>query len=252
MLKKRVIRSVLGTGVFVIFCSCPVMSAVFFDDFSSGYSQWTLEKSGSADFSIENQEAKFTIKKDYAYLKSNDFTLTGWTTIDFNGQWRIVSATTPEYDIFVYDADDENSWLRVTYQSWGGPYLWFRDSQNGTLQKFNRTPPVTMTDFSIHLTQTGWAFSEGTTDWSEQASTALAGATRFRLKIGGWDASSLSNQIVYFDNIVVVPEPTTLCILGLGILSIVRNTDLIALTIDLSQDIEWQLKILLNRSYLSS
>jgi hypothetical protein len=37
----------------------------------------------------------------------------------------------------------------------------------------------------------------------EITTSALASTTNFKLKIGGWDASSISNQYVYFDDIQI-------------------------------------------------
>ena len=215
--KMRTVKlSFLGAVGILIICLSSVRGAIFSDDFASGYSQWTLDKSGYADFSIENQEAKFTVKSQHVYLKSKVINSSNWNTVDFNGQWRMTAHSTPEYDIFVYDANDEANYIRVTYQSWGGPNLWLRDSAKGTLYQASRTPPSTMTDFSINLTQTGWSFTEGSSSWGEYSSTTLASATGFRIKIGGWDCSNGANQIVYFDNIEVVPEPATIGFLLVG------------------------------------
>jgi hypothetical protein len=228
-MKKICILWVVATAL--LYC-CPAYGFVCFsDDFSgSAYDpgKWDLDVSGSASFAIESGQAKFTIKNHHAFLKSKEIDVSNWDTIDISGQWRILSAKTPEYTITIYNADDETKWLNVTYKSWddilgsGGskPSLWLRDSalpSPYTTDIFYRTPPTEMTDFSIELTKTGWTFTEGSQGWTYNSNT-LADATSFKVRIGGWDASSLSGQIVYFDNIEVsaVPEPATIIMFALG------------------------------------
>ncbi len=217
---------------FLVCRSDQIFAAVYFSDDFVNFDtiKWEYLHDGNGSFSIENEEAKFTVKYYFDFLLSAPIAIDNWSTIDINGQWRVTSAITPEYLIRISDADNESNWLQVTYQSWGGPFLWFRDSAKPspfTTDKFFRTPPGVMTDFSIRITDTGWIFTEGSDSWS-YASTTLANANNFRVKIGGWDASSLSNQIVYFDNISVstpdgalVPEPGTmsLFLLAFGPLS---------------------------------
>jgi hypothetical protein len=230
-MKRRIV--LLDTVLISVICTVnPLFGTIYFsDDFSSpsyDAAKWNLTTSGSSSFANESQTAKFTLAGGSAYLKSIPIDIGDWTTIDLTGQWKITSAKTPEYCIIIYDADDETNWVRVVYKSWddilgsGGskPSLWFRDSSKPspyTTDIFYRTPPTVMTDFSIQLTNIGWTICEGTESWT-YASTTLADAASLRIMIGGWDASSLSNQIVYFDNIEVsaIPEPATVMLLGLG------------------------------------
>lgn len=221
----------IASVIFLMRC-CPVFGSICFsDDFSGSVydpAKWDLDVSGSASFAIETQQAKFTIKNHHAFLKSKSIDIGDWDTIDISGQWRILSAKTPEYSITIYDADNETNWLSVTYKSWddilgsGGskPSLWFRDSASPspyTTDIFYRTPPIDMTDFSIELTLIGWTFTEGLQSWTYN-STTLADATTFKVRIGGWDYSSVSGQIICFDNIELssVPEPATIIIIALG------------------------------------
>jgi hypothetical protein len=222
----------IASAILLMQCRPLFGSICFSDDFSgSAYDpgKWDLDVSGSASFAIESQQAKFTIKNHHAFLKSKSIDIGGWDTIEISGQWRILSAKTPEYTITIYDADNETNWLNVTYKSWddilgsGGsnPALWIRDSARPspyTMDIFYRTPPTEMTNFSIELTKTGWTFTEGGQSWTYN-STTLADASSFKVRIGGWDASSLSGQIVYFDNIEVsaIPEPATIIIIALGV-----------------------------------
>ncbi len=233
-MKKICILWVIVVILFT-YC-CPVFGSIYFsDDFSGSVydpGKWDLDVSGSASFAIESQQAKFTIKNHHAFLKSKSIDIGSWDTIDISGQWRILSAKTPEYFITLYDADDETNWLDVTYKSWDDashsskPALRFADASNTptTTDIFYRTPPAEMTDFSIELTKTGWTFTEGVESWTYN-STTLSGASSFKVRIGGWDASSLSGQIIYFDNIEVsaIPEPATLLLLVVGASMLLRR-----------------------------
>jgi len=210
---KRLLLTAFAVLLGILLCVQTSQAAtitLFEDTFSNttiDTTKWTEDIAGGSVL-IENYTAKFYIQKGRAYLQSNPFSINEWDRIDFSGQWAIPSAITPEYDIFVYNADDTSEYLRVTYRSWDGPNLWLRDagdSINTTKYYETRTPPSTLTDFSLWFTGTTWGYTEGPFSQSF-ASTTLADAENFYIKIGGWDASNTANQIVYFDNITVTAE----------------------------------------------
>ncbi|MBN1257978.1 MAG: PEP-CTERM sorting domain-containing protein [Planctomycetes bacterium] len=229
---KRIL--LLAMGVFVCVVSGQgYCSNYFSDEFTSfDANKWDLNLSGGGSFTIDNEEAKFTIRNYCVFLKSKPIDILDWESVTLSGQWRIVSAITPEYLITIYDADNESNWLQVTYKSWDDashstkPALRFSDSANSptTVDSLYRTPPSQMTDFSIHLTGTTWEFTEGSESWIYN-STTLADATSFEIRIGGWDASSLTNQIVYYDNLEVtaIPEPTAMVLLTTGAVMLLRR-----------------------------
>jgi hypothetical protein len=164
-----------------------------------------------------------------SYAKSVNISLpSNWSSVTITGQWAFPVSISGELLMLIKDADALEKWSVVAYDTYNG-WLRVQDSSPQTFCIYPRSPSQSLTDFEWTITPTGWQFSEYRNGWSVLANlntTIFAGMDNMFLQIGGWEYSHYGNlQRTDYDNIVVsvIPEPATICLLGLGALSLIRR-----------------------------
>jgi len=237
-MNRFLVITVLAAIIFAV--AGPVYANVlFFDNFddntfdtdkwgvalhqSSGAPASTVtESNGRLDFKLWGGSSGGNI---YAYSK-NAAPSYGWSQIDFTGKWQQTGVRdTAGAGIVIYDANNTSKYLSASYS----PYwrrITFYDS--GTLRgTYNRDRDLPEQQFALSFTPMGWSFVDGgTTYLNNVASTSLANATSFKIKIGGDEAAYYpnNNEHNYFDEILLqddlvstVPEPASMALVGVGL-----------------------------------
>lgn len=178
------------------------------------------EAGGKIDFRLWGGNPGGSI---YAYSK-NAAASYGWSQIDFTGKWQYTTGgiNTAGVGILIYDANNPNKYLFANYS----PYeqkIYFYDS-NASAGVYSRGRGLPEQAFSFSITPAGWSFVDGGTTYiNNRASTSFAGATSFKIKIGGGDYwyYSSNNEHAYFDDILLkdnaVPEPAMMALTALGL-----------------------------------
>jgi hypothetical protein len=164
-----------------------------------------------------------------SYAQSIDIALpSDWSSVTITGQWAYPVSVYGEMVMSVKDAGAPANWDTVACYEWNGPGFRTQDSALG-VSYTPRSIPRELTDFEWTITPTGWQFKEyrnGVWDTLvDRSTTHMAGMSKMNLMIGGWEYSYTSLQETNYDNIniSVVPEPATLCLLGIGALSLVNR-----------------------------
>jgi chitodextrinase len=180
----------------------------FWDDFNDNVldlTKWSMDITGSGNQYQEiNEEGKFAVvRSGHTWLISQIVTIENWDTITIEGKWKFsspLSRPTPEMTLYLYDADT-NQLNGIAYDNWNSIIRYWYTNVN-YLQD-TRTSPKTYVTFKVVVTKTSMEYWENGVKLREITTSALASTTNFKLKIGGWDASSISNQYVYFDDIQI-------------------------------------------------
>ena len=183
----------------------------FFDNFNSNTldtAKWSKDVTGAYNnVVISNQEANFIICRSgmgHTFLKSSILHITSWNTITVEGKWKFYSPlfhATPEMTLYFYNADT-NQLNGVAYDNWNSKIRYW--SSNTSSVQYTRSSPKQYATFKLVIKKTSMEYWENGTKLVEIPTTALSTATHFQLKIGGWDASTISsNQCVYFDDIKI-------------------------------------------------
>jgi hypothetical protein len=166
-----------------------------------------------------------------SYAKSVDISLpSNWTSVTVTGQWAFPVNISGELLMAIKDADASNNGCIVAYDTWNGLFR-AQDSQSFPYN-FLTTPrsyPQSLTNFEWTITPTGWQFKEcrdGFWTTLVDRNNTLTQMNKMFLLIGGWEYTGYGYlQETNYDNIEVsvIPEPATICLLGLGALSLIRR-----------------------------
>jgi len=133
----------------------------------------------------------------------------GWRSVTLSGKWCVSSASTGEFNIKLYDADNPGSYVLAAYATWTD-HAWnhFRAIDSNECHEFTaRAIPSTYKSFELKITPTGWTFTEeGVEVLADVATTHMDDISNMQFRIGCCDWSGEPVEIVYFDDIVVVAE----------------------------------------------
>ncbi len=176
-----------------------------FNDNNLDSTIWIEDVTGSqSSYQELNQEATFTIYGEHAYLVSKPIEIVNWDQITISGTWKSPSVTTAEMNCYLID-NETNERIGVAYDNWYDLIRYWHANENNV--EISRTSPQTYTSFQILLNHTHLQYWENDELIHENKSTALSETTQFQLKIGGWDTSSMPDQIIYFDDITLSAAP---------------------------------------------
>lgn len=205
---KQIATIITFFFIFMLFNSSSVLSdestTLFSDKFNDNIldnTKWIKDVQGiQSSYEEINQEAKFTIYGEHAYLISQVIMIQNWEQIIVSGTWKSPGVTTAEMNCYLYD-NDTNQRIGVAYDNWFDQIRYWYSNNNS--EEKTRLSPQNYASFRLIYNKTSMQYWENNELLHENKSTALTSTTQFQLKIGGWDASSIPNQIIYFDDIII-------------------------------------------------
>lgn len=185
--------------------SATVFIDYFADDFNDNNldaNKWTTDVLGIGNqYQEVNQEAKFTVNvRGRSFLWSKQITIENWNTVTIQGRFKCPGLRTAEMICYIYDVDTMQL-NGIGYDNWNDVIRYWYTKSNYV--QYSRLSPQTYSDFKIVITKTSMQYWENGAMLKEIMTTAFASTTNFQLKIGGWDASSVSGQYIYFDDVQI-------------------------------------------------